>query len=84
MSALTAYHLVSGSTLNIVFKVQGSAGQSGVWSDLTAATTGSTAGTVYNSTATLTFDKARFQVTANAWTSTSTTGLLAVTLLARP
>ena len=75
----SAYHKVTGSTKNIVFKLQGTIGESGVWVDLMAATTGSTAGTAYNTTAITAADAVRVNVTANA-----TTGNGALTVWVAP
>lgn len=75
----TLYHKATGSTKNIVFKAQGTIGESGVWVDLIAATTGSTAGTAINTTSAFGADKVRLQVTANA-----TTGNTALTVWIAP
>lgn len=84
MSAATLYYKNPGSTLNIAVKMQGTIGNSAVWSDLCAATTLSTgaSGGVINSTATLTFDAVRIACTANAFNSTNT-GNVNAWLLAR-
>lgn len=75
----TLYHKAVGSTKNIAFKVQGTVGESGVWVDLIAATTGSTSGTAINTTSAFGADKVRVNVTANA-----TTGNCALTVWVAP
>lgn len=81
MSAASIFHVTSGSTKNIAFKAQGTVGQSGIWTDLMAATTGSTAGASINTTVALTFDAIRLNVTGNATTGNT---VLYAWILARP
>jgi len=84
MQAASVYHNLSGTTKNVVFKMQGSVSNSSIWTDLMATTTGSTAGTGhYASTATATFDKVRLNVTANTMDSTDS-GTLTAWVIARP
>lgn len=63
-------HVTSGSTKNMSFTLQGSIGETGVWTKLMAITTGSTAGAMMNSTAALIVDRVRITSTANLTTST--------------
>ena len=65
MSAVTAAYTVSGTTEGYTFTLQGSIGRSGIWTNLTAATTASTAGAVVNSTVATTFDKVAVNLSAN-------------------
>ena len=80
-SGFTLYHRSAGSTKNIAFKPQGSVGESGFWTDLMAATTGSTAaaGLAVNTTSAFAADQVRINVTANA-----TTGNTALTVWVVP
>jgi len=72
VSTATITHLVTGTTEDITFTAQGSIGVSGIWTALLAATVGSVTGVSANTTGAMTFDKVRINVTANAFTSTST------------
>lgn len=81
MSAASVTHKLTGGTTKAVsFQLQGSIGESGIWTALTAATTASTGGAVKNSTATLTFDACRLILTAN---DTTGNGVLTAWVLAR-
>ena len=68
MSAASYTHWQNGSTKDVTFALQGSLGDSGVWAALTGTVAASTVGAAGNSTATLTFDKARINLVANAST----------------
>ena len=70
MQSLSVAHKITGTTGGYTFTVQGSIGRSDVWQALMAATTGSTAGKVANSTVAMTFDKVRINLSANPITST--------------
>ena len=50
MSNASAHHVISGTTKAYTFTLQGSVGASNLWTNICAATTGSTGGTLVNST----------------------------------
>lgn len=83
MAVAGAWYTFTGSTKAVSVKLQGGAGGSTVWRDISAASTLSTgaAGGSIMSTATTVFDKVRLNVTVN---DTTGNGTLAAWVLARP
>ncbi len=72
MSNASAHHVISGTTKAYTFTLQGSVGASNLWTNICAATTGSTGGTLVNSTVAMTFDKVRLNFSANDSTGNGT------------
>ena len=68
----TIYQIQAGSTKSIVWKAQGTIGESGLWVDLMAPTSGSTQAAAVNTTAGRLFDQVRLRVTSNATTGNAT------------
>lgn len=68
----TVYHQQTGSTKSIVWKAQGTVGESGMWVDLMAPTSASTQALASNTTAGKLFDQVRLRVTVNDTTGNAT------------